>query len=242
MGADACEGVAALAAPRATAAQLREPIVLSWSGGKDSAMALAEIMARDEHRICALLSTATEGYERVSMHGVRVALLAQQAAGLAMPLQLVRIPPDATNEIYESRMAPAFEAFRRQGVRTVAFGDLFLADIRAYREEWLGRLRLRAIFPLWHRDTAQLARTFIARGFEAIVTCVDARRLDRSFAGRRFDAQFLASLPPEVDPCGENGEFHTFVFSGPNFRCPVRLRPGEIVLRESWYFCDLLPE
>jgi len=220
----------------------RERILLSWSGGKDSAMALAEIMARDEHQICALLSTVTEGYERVSMHGVRVALLVQQAAALAIPLRLVHIPPGATNEIYESRMAPAFDAFRRQGVRTVAFGDLFLADIRAYREEWLGRLRLRAIFPLWLRDTAKLARTFIAGGFEAIVTCVDARRLDRSFAGRRFDAQFVASLPREVDPCGENGEFHTFVFAGPNFRCPVRLRPGEIVLRESWYFCDLLPE
>ena len=204
-------------------------------------MALAEITSQDGHEVSALVSTVTEGFERVSMHGVRVALLEQQAAALGLPLRIVHIPPSATNEIYESRMAATLEVFRADGVRTVAFGDLFLADIRAYREEWLSRLRMRAIFPLWQRDTADLARIFIAQGFEAIVTCIDARTLDRSFAGRRFDAQFLTTLPMSVDPCGENGEFHTFVFNGPIFQRRVQVRPGEIVLRDSWYFCDLLP-
>jgi len=219
-----------------------ESILLSWSGGKDSCMALAEISENRAQPVAGLLSTVTEGFERVSMHGVRVALLEQQAAALALPLRLVYIPQDATNEMYESRMAEALGGFQRQGISEVAFGDLFLEDIREYRERWLSRIGIRAIFPLWQRDTAQLAQSFIDQQFQAVITCVDARVLDRSFAGRLYDRRLLRDLPAGVDPCGENGEFHTFVFAGPNFHRQIRLRPGEIVLRDSWYFCDLLPE
>ena len=204
-------------------------------------MSLAEICHDGAHSIAGLLSTITEGFERVSMHGVRRALLEHQAAALRLPLHLVCIPQDATNEVYQSRMAEVLGRFLRQGVRTVAFGDLFLADIREYRERWLSQLGIRAIFPLWQRDTAQLARSFVDRQFEAIVVCVDSRVLDRSFAGRPYDRRFLRDLPAGVDPCGENGEFHTFVFAGPTFHRPVRVRRGEIVLRDFWYFCDLLP-
>ena len=205
-------------------------------------MALTRISENRAQLVAGLLSTVTEGFERVSMHGVRVALLEQQAAALALPLRLVYIPPNATNEVYESRMAEALGDFQRQGISEVAFGDLFLADIREYRERWLRRIGMRAIFPLWQRDTAQLAQSFIDQQFRAVITCVDARILDRSFAGRLYDRRLLRDLPAGVDPCGENGEFHTFVFDGPNFRRPVRVRPGEIVLRDSWHFCDLLPE
>jgi uncharacterized protein (TIGR00290 family) len=219
-----------------------EPIVHSWSGGKDSCMSLAEICRDGAQPIAGLLSTVTERFERVSMHGVRLALLKQQATALGLRLDVVYIPQDATNEVYQSRMAEVLGRFLRQGVRTVAFGDLFLADIREYRERWLSQLGIRAIFPLWQRDTAQLAQSFVDRQFEAIVTCVDSRVLDRSFAGRPYDRRFLRDLPAGVDPCGENGEFHTFVIAGPNFHRAVRVRRGEVILRDFWYFCDLLPE
>jgi len=218
-----------------------EPLLLSWSGGKDSCMTLFEVAQRGGYRVVALLTTVTEVYDRVSMHGVRRVLLEQQAAALGLPLHLVPIPPEPPNDVYQARMEAVFDPYRKDGVTTVAFGDLFLADIRRYREEWLTGIGLRAIFPLWHQETRALARTFIDQGFRAVVTCVDSRVLDRSFSGRPFDHRFIETLPPLVDPCGENGEFHTFVHDGPLFREPVPLVLGEIVQRELWYYCDLLP-
>ena len=204
-------------------------------------MTLAEILRGGAYQVAALLSTVTEGFDRISMHGVRRALLEQQAAALGFPLHLVYIPQDASNEVYQARMEEAFRVYQQEGLITVAFGDLFLEDIRQYREAWLTRTGMRAIFPIWKRDTHALARECVASGYQAVVACVDARVLDRSFAGRRFDHQFLADLPPTVDPCGENGEFHTFVFDGPIFRRGVRCDPGAVVERGSWYFCDLVP-
>jgi uncharacterized protein (TIGR00290 family) len=220
---------------------LGERILLSWSGGKDSCMTLAELLRDDTRSVAALLTTVTEGYDRVSMHGVRRILLQQQADAVGLPLRVVSIPQNATNQDYESRMEATFEQFRLDGVTAIAFGDLFLADIRRYREQWLARLGMTPVFPIWHRDTRELAHRFIDRGFSAIITCVDTRVLDRSFAGRAFDRGFLADLPPAIDPCGEHGEFHTFVSGGPIFRRSIPVTRGEAVQRDAWCFCDLLP-
>jgi uncharacterized protein (TIGR00290 family) len=220
---------------------VEEQILLSWSGGKDSCMTLAELRRDKTRSVAALLTTITEGFDRVSMHGVRRVLLQHQAAALAVPLSLVPIPQDATNQVYESRMEAAFEQFRADGVTTIAFGDLFLADIRRYREQWLARTGMTPIFPVWHRDTRDLAHEFIDQGFTAVLTCVDTRVLDRSFAGRAFDRALLADLPRAIDPCGENGEFHTFVSGGPIFHWTVPVTRGEVVQRDVRCFCDLLP-
>ncbi len=218
-----------------------ERILQSWSGGKDSCLALVEILRDGARSVAALLTTVTEGYDRVSMHGVRLDLLHRQAAALGLPLETVYIPPQATNEVYQARMEAAFARYRREGITTIAFGDLFLADIRRYREQWLAQAGMTPVFPLWQRDTRELARRFVDEGFEAVVTCVDTRVLDPGFAGRRFDHTLLADLPQAVDPCGENGEFHTFVHGGPIFRQNVPIAHGEVVQRESWCFCDLVP-
>ena len=191
--------------------------------------------------VAALLTTVTEGYDRISMHGVRRSLLERQAASLGIPLEVVLIPQAASNDVYQSRMEAAFERYRHEGVTAIAFGDLFLADIRRYREEWLARVGMTPVFPVWLRDTRELARQFIDRGFEAILSCVDIRVLDCAFAGRSFDIGLLADLPDGIDPCGENGEFHTFVCAGPIFRSKVPVVRGEVVRRESWCFCDLRP-
>jgi uncharacterized protein (TIGR00290 family) len=219
-----------------------ERVNLSWSGGKDSALAFREL-SRDRHyEVRSLLTTVTEGYDRISMHGVRIPLLDQQAKALRLPLVKVPIPQSANNEQYESKMREALAHERANGVTTVAFGDIFLEDIRRYREEKLSQVGMKAIFPIWKRDTRELALEFINAGFRAILTCVDSKQLDSSFVGRTFDRSLLEDLPSKVDPCGENGEFHTFVYSGPIFSKPIPVRKGEIVLRENrFYFCDLLP-
>ncbi len=216
-------------------------VLQSWSGGKDSCLALAELLADATRSVAALLTTVTEGYDRVSMHGVRRALLYQQVDALGLPLHVVYIPQHASNSLYEARMEAAFERFHADGVTAIAFGDLFLQDIRRYREQWLARTGMTPIFPLWHCDTGDLARRFIDQGFKAVITCVDTRVLDRSYAGRAFDHALLADLPPTVDPCGENGEFHTFVFGGPIFQREIPLRRGDVVQRDAWCFCDLVP-
>jgi uncharacterized protein (TIGR00290 family) len=219
---------------------MTEPIILSWSGGKDSALALHQLGGSTRFRVAGLLTTVTEDYDRISMHGVRRRLLERQVEALGLPLTTVGIPPAAANQAYEERMGAALAGLREGGVRTVAFGDLFLEDIRRYRETMLAGAGMAATFPLWGRDTAALAREFLALGFRAVVTCVDCQQLDGAFVGRDYDAAFLHDLPPGVDPCGENGEFHTFVFDGPGFREPVPLRRGEVVLRdERFWFCDL---
>jgi uncharacterized protein (TIGR00290 family) len=215
-----------------------EPILFCWSGGKDSAMAL-HALQRDDVRVAALLTTVTETYDRISMHGVRRELLEQQAAAIGLPLHEVRIPPQCVNPIYEARMEAALREHYQAGVRKVAFGDIFLEDLRAYREKNLARIGMTALFPIWKRDTRELIRSFHAARFRAVAVCIDPRVLDRSFAGRELDAQFFRDLPPGVDPCGENGEFHTFVFDGPIFRHPIPIKTGEIVERDSFIYCDL---
>lgn len=221
---------------------MREEVLVSWSGGKDSALALHELLRVGHYRIGALLTVVTEGFDRISMHGVRRVLLEQQAAALGLPLHVITIPQKCTNEQYEACMVDALTPHQKRGIETVVFGDLFLQDVRAYRERNLARAGMRALFPVWERDTHTLAQTFITLGFKAIVVCVDPKVLDRSFAGRCVDEAFLRDLPHDVDPCGENGEFHTFVFAGPMFHDEVLFRIGEVVIREGFIFCDLLPE
>jgi uncharacterized protein (TIGR00290 family) len=219
-----------------------EPILFCWSGGKDSAMALHTLLQRRDIRVAALLTTVTEGYERISMHGVRRELLDRQVQSIGLPLHEVRIPPQCVNPIYEARMEEALRVHLENGVQTVAFGDIFLEDLRAYREKNLARMGMTALFPLWKRDTRELIRSFHAKRFRAIAVCVDSKVLDPSFAGRELDESFFRDLPPQVDACGENGEFHTFVFDGPLFHSPMRVRTGEIVNRDGFVFCDILEE
>jgi uncharacterized protein (TIGR00290 family) len=223
-------------------AREREPVLFCWSGGKDSAMALHALLQRNDICITGLLTTVTEGYERISMHGVRRELLERQAESIRLPLHEVRIPPQCVNPTYEARMEEALRTHYDNGVREVAFGDIFLEDLRVYREKNLARIGMTALFPIWKRDTRQLIRTFHSDKFRAIAVCIDSKVLDRSFAGRELDEAFFRDLPPQADPCGENGEFHTFVFDGPIFRTPIRVRTGEIVERDSFVFCDLLPQ
>jgi uncharacterized protein (TIGR00290 family) len=218
------------------------PVVFSWSGGKDSAMALHSVLRNPDYQVLSLLTTVTEEYERISMHGVRSELLRRQADSMGLPVEEVRIPPQCPNSIYETRMAEAVLRFRERGIIHFAFGDIFLEDLRAYREEKLLRANVSALFPIWKVDTRGLAARFVKDGFRAIVVCVDPRKLDKSFAGRELDATFFRDLPPSVDPCGENGEYHTFVFDGPIFRSPVPVQIGQVVERDSFVFCDLLPK
>jgi uncharacterized protein (TIGR00290 family) len=220
----------------------RESILFCWSGGKDSAMALHSLLQRSDIRIAALLTTVTENYERISMHGVRRELLERQAQSIGLPLHEVRIPPQCVNPIYEARMEEALRTHLKNGVRRVAFGDIFLEDLRAYREKNLARIGMTALFPIWKRDTRELIRSFHANRFRAIAVCVDSKVLDPSFAGRELDESFFRDLPPHADPCGENGEFHTFVFDGPIFQSPIPVRTGEIVNRDGFIFCDLMSQ
>ncbi|HKN77378.1 MAG TPA: diphthine--ammonia ligase [Candidatus Acidoferrum sp.] len=217
-----------------------EPILFCWSGGKDSAMALHTLLQRSDIHIAALLTTITEGYERISMHGVRRELLERQAHSIGLPLHEVRIPPQCINPTYEARMEEALRIHFENGVRKVAFGDIFLEDLRAYREKNLARIGMTALFPIWKRDTRELIRAFHSNRFRAVAVCVDSKVLDPSFAGRELDESFFGDLPPHADPCGENGEFHTFVFDGPIFQTPIPVRTGEIVNRDGFVFCDLL--
>ena len=215
-------------------------LALSWSGGKDSALAL-RALRRVQCEPRALITTVTEGYDRISMHGVRRELLARQADALAIELVEVAIPPACSDDVYQQRMARAFAAAPLSGVDTVAFGDLFLEDVRAYREERLAEAGRRALFPLWGRDTTEFAHEFVNGGFEATLVCVDPRLLDESFAGRAYDRRLVADLPSSVDPCGENGEFHTFVHAGPVFSQPILCTRGDVAEREGFVFCDLVP-
>ena len=222
----------------------REPparILLSWSGGKDSALALAALRQRPEYEIVALVTTISRAHDRISMHGVRRALLEQQAVALGLPVEQVLLPEQASNAEYEATMAATLGPYVAQGVGGVAFGDIFLEDLRQYREERLALLGLRGLFPLWGRDTATLAHEAIRQGIKAVISCVDTRALDGAFAGRPFDEQFLADLPAGVDPCGEHGEFHSFVYDGPHFQRPVRWSRGAQVERDGFRFCDLIP-
>jgi len=220
---------------------MSKDIFLSWSGGKDSSLALYEIQKAGTHNVAALLTTITEDYDRISMHGVRVALLEQQAESLGLPLKKILIPKDSTNEVYEARMRALLEAGLRDGIDTVAFGDIFLEDLKIYREKNLAQLDMKGLFPIWKRDSAELAQTFIKMGFKAVLACIDTAHLDPSFAGRAYDQDLLRDLPPNVDPCGENGEFHSFAFVGPIFKHRINHTVGEVVRRDRYCFCDLVP-
>jgi len=222
----------------------RTPLILSWSGGKDSALTLAKLRNDPRYEVVALLTAVTREYDRISIHGVRHSLLEAQAAALRLPVQEISLSPRSTNEEYEAAFCQAIESARRQhpDVNHVAFGDLFLGDVRAYREQLLRRAGVEPLFPLWGMDTTLLARQFIRDGFVAHLVCVDTQQLDASFAGRRFDEALLADLPANADPCGERGEFHTFVSEGPIFTTPLSVTRGSTVLREERFaFCDLLP-
>jgi uncharacterized protein (TIGR00290 family) len=218
-------------------------VLVTWSGGKDSTMALDLLMASPEWEVVGLLTTVSSEYDRVSMHGVRRELLLEQASCLGLPLDIVWLEPRESNETYQAKMAGKLLDYRARGVSNVAFGDIFLEELRHYREENLAKLGMEATFPLWGRDTRQEAVEFIEKGFQAIITCVDTRLLGRSFVGRALDEALLRELPDGVDPCGENGEFHTFVYNGPLFRNPIRLRLGEVVEREEGRFLyqELIP-
>jgi uncharacterized protein (TIGR00290 family) len=216
-------------------------VVLSWSGGKDSALALSCLRKDEDMVVSSLLVTITEEYDRVSMHGIRRELIVEQARALEIPLIIVKIPMGCINEDYEKRMEEATLKLKDDGVMTVAFGDIYLNDVRRYREANLAKVGMSALFPLWGLDTRPLASEFV-KDFKAIVTCVDTEQLDGGFSGRLLDESFLADLPQNVDHCGENGEFHTFVFDGPIFDRPVSYRAGERVLRENRFmFTDVLP-
>ena len=213
--------------------------IMAWSGGKDSALALRRLQQSGAWRVDGLLTAVTEDYDRVSMHGVRNALLEEQAASLGLDLVRVYIPAASSNETYDERMASALAGCKGRGIDHVAFGDIFLEDVRRYREEKLTQVPMQAVFPLWGLDTGGLARDFIREGFRAVVTCVDLRVLDPSFAGREFDEGLLDDLPPSVDPCGENGEFHSFVYDGPGFRFPLAVEVGDRVERAGFLFADI---
>ncbi|MEO8622393.1 MAG: ATP-binding protein [bacterium] len=218
-------------------------IVLSWSGGKDSSLALAELRADPRYDVVALLTSITSGYERVSIHGVRRNLVEQQAASLGLPLFEVTLQPQSSNDAYEAAFADGLQQVRTAfpDLYGIAFGDLYLADVRAYRERLVGAAGLEPVFPLWGKDTALLARSFIAAGFRAHLVCVDTTQLSAAFAGREFDETLLSELPSSADPCGEGGEFHTFVSAGPIFSAPIPIELGEMVLREERFaFRDLL--
>lgn len=216
---------------------------MSWSGGKDSALALHELLRCDEYEVVALMTSVSEEYRRISHHGVREELLDAQAEAIGLPLEKVYLPSGATggcsNEVYEQIMAGALARFRARGVVTVGYGDLFLEDIRAYREAMLARADLRGVFPIWKRDTTEVAQEVIRSGFRAYTSCVEGH-LGAEFAGRLYDQQFLSQLPAAVDPCGERGEFHSFVFDGPIFQEPVPAKVGEVVTRDGRFYADLL--
>jgi uncharacterized protein (TIGR00290 family) len=214
---------------------------LAWSSGKDSAWALHTVRQSGELEVVALLTTVNHTHQRVAMHAVRETLLEMQAKAAGLPLVKVAIPLPCTNEVYAGAMGEAMARARSEGVRHVVFGDLFLEDIRAYREKQLAACGMIPVFPLWLKDTRRLAEEMIAGGLSAFLTCIDPRKVDRRFAGRRFDAQLLRELPAAVDPCGENGEFHSFANAGPMFAHEISVAPGEIVERDGFVFADLIP-
>ena len=243
---------------------MKEKIIFCWSGGKDSALALNRILQDDRYEVVTMLTTCNEHFQRVSMHGVRVELLEQQAAAIGLPLEKVFVSQRSSNEEYQQKMSICLRAHQARGVTACAFGDIFLEDLKRWREENLAKVGMRGIFPLWKNDTRELIREFFALGFGTVICCVNDAYLGEDAVGRNIDANFIASLPAEVDPCGENGEFHSFAFAGPVFKQPVRFAVGEKVYRpvemthptdanssyvcpssprrtKGFWFCDLLP-
>jgi uncharacterized protein (TIGR00290 family) len=220
----------------------RRRAFISWSSGKDCAWALHAVRQQGELEVAGLLCSVNAQFRRVSMHGVRQQLLEQQAQAAGLPLLIVELPWPCPNEEYERRMADACARLRALDVEVLVFGDLFLADVRQYREKQLAGTGIEPVFPLWGFDTRRLAREMLAGGLRARIACLDPKRVDRSLAGAELTAPLLEALPEGVDPCGENGEFHTFAFEGPVFSNPIRVMPGEIVERDGFVYADLLPD
>jgi len=217
------------------------PIILSWSSGKDSAWALYTLQNDPDFEVVGLVTTVNREHTRVAMHGVREALLQQQADAAGLPLHTLDLPYPCSNDEYESIMQAFVSVMQDNDIRHIAFGDLFLEDIRAYREKQMQGTGIQPVFPLWEIPTQQLARTMIASGLEAHITCVDPAQLSADFAGRRFDHTLLNDLPGNIDPCGENGEFHTCVTAGPMFKHAINIKPGDIVERDNFVFADFIP-
>lgn len=221
---------------------VKEKVVLSWSGGKDSAMTAYHLLASQRYEIAALMTTVTEEFDRISMHGVRRDLLERQAESLGFPLHKIMIPKDCPNAVYEARMREAMSHFKAQGITRVAFGDLFLEDLRQYRDERLAQAGMTGVYPIWMRDTEELVRTFIGLGFKAILACVDTHAIDAAFAGREIDHDLLRDLPESADPCGEYGEYHSFVYAGPIFTNAIACKAGQRVMRTPRFnYCDIVP-
>ena len=227
--------------------------VFNWSGGKDSSFALYKVIQEKRLHVRYLLTTLSESFQRISMHGVREELLDAQATSLGFDLKKVFLPEMVSMEIYEERLKAAMEELKNEGITLSVFGDIFLEDLRKYREDQLDKVGFKAEFPIWKIPTSELAKEFIEADFKAILVCVDERYLDKSFAGRAYDAGLLADMPGNVDPCGENGEFHTFVYDGPIFKDPVDCIKGEVVYKKyennndphlgsGFWYCDLMPK
>ena len=220
---------------------MTKPLVVSWSGGKDSTLALNEILNNTDYEVHTLITTVTEGYDRISIHGVRNELLEKQVQSIGLPLHKVSIPKDSKNEQYESALKKVLLKFKNEGINEIMFGDIFLQDVKKYRDELLDRLDMKGVYPIWKKDSKELARKFIELGFKAVTTCVDFQQIDKKFVGREYDSGFLNDLPGTADPCGENGEFHTFVYDGPLFNEKISFNKGEVVLRDNrFYYCDLI--
>jgi len=244
---------------------MKEKAVFFWSGGKDSALALYKVLKEDRYEVVSLLTTCNEHFQRVSMHGVRLELLEKQAEAVGLPLQKMFVSQRSSNEEYLQRLTESLVAYKAQGVTSFVFGDIFLEDLKRWREDNLAKLGLRGIFPIWRRDSHDLIGEFISLGFGSVICCVNDAYLDQTFLGRNIDTEFVNSLPADVDPCGENGEFHSFAFAGPIFVKPLSIRVGETVYRpveethpgntvsppicpssvprrtKGFWFCDLLP-
>lgn len=220
----------------------KKKALLSWSSGKDSAWALHVLRQQSDLEIVGLVTTVNQHYQRISIHAVRLELLQRQAAAVDLPLHVIELPSPCSNAQYETAMSAFVAQARLQGIECMAFGDLFLADIKEYREAKLSGTGITPLFPLWLMPTDHLAKDMISGGLRAVVTCVDPKHLPSSFAGREFTAEFLLALPEPVDPCGERGEFHTFAFAGPMFREPVEIELGEITEREGFVYADVLPK
>ncbi|MFH1593202.1 MAG: diphthine--ammonia ligase [Candidatus Omnitrophota bacterium] len=222
---------------------MKESVLFSWSGGKDSAFALYEFKKNTDFEITALLTTITEDYGRVSMHGIRRSLLERQGQMLGIPVEKVSISKNDSHDDYSNKMESVLRGFLEKNVRAVVFGDIFLEDLRRYREDNLAKIGMKALFPIWKKETSRLAHEFIDLGFKAVITCVDGEYLDRAFVGRAFDREFLSELPTTIDPCGENGEFHSFAYDGPIFQKGIAHTLGDIVLRDDrFYYCDVVPD
>jgi uncharacterized protein (TIGR00290 family) len=219
---------------------IKKKVLISWSTGKDSAYALHHIRQTNQYEVVGLLSTITEEYDRVAMHATRHELLKKQAERLGLPLYPVFIPSSCSNEIYEARMEIVLGHVIKEGITHIVFGDLFLDDIRKYRESKLAKANIIPLFPLWGIDTVHLAKEMINAGIKAVITCIDPKKLDASFVGRQFDIQLLSDFPKGIDPCGENGEFHTFVYDGPMFYNPIPISIGTVVERNGYIFRDVM--